>query len=175
MSTNWYIVKVSHGQERKLNDQFNEKIALGKIKNVIRFICPLEEKIVTVKGKKIKKGSVIYNGYLYFETEKLLSDDELKTISLFPNIMSIMGTKIPKLVSKSDVSKILKDEELNKHIEDKSSEIKKDQKVRIITGVFEGLVGIVSNLTNDGVEVNVNIFERETKVIVPLNNLIKTI
>lgn len=173
MSTNWYIVKVAHGQERKLNDQFNEKIALGKIKNIIRFICPLEEKIVTVKNKKVKKGSVIYNGYLYFETNKLLNDDELKTISLYPNIMSLMGSKIPKLVSKNDVEKILKDDELNKHIENKSTEIKKGQKVKIITGVFEGFNGVVCNLINDDVEVSINIFDRETKVTLPLNNLIK--
>lgn len=173
MSTFWYIIKVSHGQERKLNEQFNEKIKLGKITNIIRFICPLEEKIVTVKNKKVIKSSVIYNGYLYFETIKQLNDDELKTISLYPNVMSLMGSKIPKLISDSDVKKILKDEELNEYKDEKSTIIKVGNKVKIIKGIFEGFLGEVSLITNDGVEVNINIFDRETKVIVQLENLIK--
>lgn len=173
MSTEYYLVKVSHGQERKLNEQFNDKIKLGKITNIVRFLCPIEEKVVTVKNKKVIRGSVIYNGYLYFQTEKKLNDDELKTISLFPNIMSLMGNKLPKLMSENDVKRILKDETLEKHLDEKSTIIKINTEVKIISGIFEGFFGTVSNFTNDGIEVLVNIFDKETKVILPKEHLTK--
>ena len=39
MESNWYVVKVLPGKERSLNEDFNKQISLGKIKNVIRFVC----------------------------------------------------------------------------------------------------------------------------------------
>ena len=58
----------------------------SKINNIKRFICPTEKHMVIVKNKKMIREKVLYSGYLYFETDKRLNEDELKTISLSPNI-----------------------------------------------------------------------------------------
>ncbi|WP_283101714.1 transcription termination/antitermination NusG family protein, partial [Escherichia coli] len=90
MNTSWYVVKVMPGKERQLNEQFNQQISLGRIKNISRFICPTEKEFVIVKNKKVLREKVIYSGYLYFESPKKLVEDELKEIALIPNIMGMM-------------------------------------------------------------------------------------
>ena len=85
METSWYVVKVLPGKERTLNEEFNKQINLGKLNNIIRFVCPTEKEFVVVKKKKVLKEKVLYSGYLYFESPKSLSEDELKHISR-PNI-----------------------------------------------------------------------------------------
>jgi len=40
MNTAWYVVKVLHGKERSLTEQFNKDIGLGRINKIVRFVCP---------------------------------------------------------------------------------------------------------------------------------------
>ena len=49
MNTQWYVVKVLPGKERKITEHFNKEISLGKIKNIERFICPLEKEYIQLK------------------------------------------------------------------------------------------------------------------------------
>ena len=42
MESYWYVVKVLPGKERKLCEQFNKDIEHSRIKNITRFVCPLE-------------------------------------------------------------------------------------------------------------------------------------
>lgn len=115
MNTFWYIVKVLPGKERLLNEQFNNDILSGKIKNIIRFICPTEKENMVVRNKRVLRERVIYSGYLYFETSEKLELDELKWISLIPNIMSMGGSRLPVLMQENDISRILKDDTLEEH------------------------------------------------------------
>ena len=80
METVWYVVKVLPGKERLLNEQFNKDIGLGRISNIVRFVCPTEKELVVLKNKKVLREKVLYSGYLYFESVKKLQDDDLKVI-----------------------------------------------------------------------------------------------
>ena len=77
----WYVIKVMPGKERQLSEQFNTQITMGNIGYISRFVCPLEKEFVVVKKKKTIREKVIYNGYLYFESESKLNDGQLKEIS----------------------------------------------------------------------------------------------
>jgi len=59
MQNNWYLVKVLPGKERQLTEQYNKEISLGKIPNILRFVCPLEKNLAhskkTLLWLKIKK------------------------------------------------------------------------------------------------------------------------
>ena len=120
MESNWYIIKVMPGKERKLNEQFNKEISLGKIENIKRFICPTEQNLVVVKNKKIIKEKVLYSGYLYFETGKKLEESDLKIIAGIDGIMGMMGDRTPIKVRSEEVRKILKDDETLKFMFDDS-------------------------------------------------------
>ena len=106
METNWYLVKVLPGKERSLAEEFNKNISQGKMTSVTRFVCPTEKQVVVVRNKKAIREKVLYSGYLYFESSSKLSDSDLKTISLTPNIMGMMGDRIPVLLRENDIKRI---------------------------------------------------------------------
>jgi len=88
--SNWYVVKVLPGKERQIEDHFNTEISNGELKIIKRFICPTEKNTFIVKNKKTTRDSVIYTGYLYFETEDKLNDADLKRIGGNPLIWEFL-------------------------------------------------------------------------------------
>jgi transcriptional antiterminator NusG len=173
MESNWYVVKVLPGKERSLNEDFNKQISLGKIKNVVRFVCPTEKHFVVVKNKKVLREKVLYSGYLYFEATNKLEEPELKTISLIPNIMGMMGDRMPVLLKEADVRRILKDDTLEEHIESKKLKYIIGERVVISEGPFSSFEGVISDVKGDKVDVEVKIFGRNTAVSLTLNQIEK--
>jgi transcriptional antiterminator NusG len=174
METNWYVVKVLPGKERSLTEQFNKEISLGKIKNITRFICPTEKEFIVVRKKKVLREKVLYSGYLYFESDKKLSNDELKVIASIQNIMGMMGDKTPLLLKETDVRRILKDEVLDDHIESKKLKFTAGDKVIVTEGPFQTFNGVVSEIKGDKVDVEVKIFGRNTLVSLTFEQIEKS-
>lgn len=169
MNTYWYILRVFPGKERQITDEFNERISSGKINNIKRFICPIEKELVTVRKKKILRDKVIYSGYVYFECNEKLNEDELKHISFYENIMSMSGgSKIPILMRQNDVDKIIKDSELEERVKYQTDGLKIKDKVEITEGPFKGFNGQVTEILGEKISLDVSVFGRPTKVI--LNN-----
>ncbi len=173
METNWYVVKVLPGKERTLTEQFNKEISLGKIKNINRFICPLEKEFVSVKNKKVLRDKVLYSGYLYFECGKRLNEEELKSLTGLPNIMGMGGDRTPVLLRESDIKRILKDDTLEEHIESKKLKYIIGERVVISEGPFSSFEGVISDVKGDKVDVEVKIFGRNTAVSLTLNQIEK--
>jgi transcriptional antiterminator NusG len=173
MSNSWYIVKVLPGKERQLTEQFNQQIELKRIKNITRFVCPTEKELVLVKNKKVTREKVIYGGYLYFESPKRLSEDDLKEIASIPNIMGMMGDRKPVLLREEDVRRILKDEALDEHMESKKIKFKVGELVKISEGAFSSFDGVISEITGDKVFLEVKIFGRDTHVELTLSQIQK--
>jgi transcriptional antiterminator NusG len=173
METNWYLVKVLPGKERSLTEEFNKNISLGKMKSVTRFVCPTEKHVVVVRNKKAIREKVLYSGYLYFETPKPLNEDELKTISLLPNIMGMGGNRIPIELRESDVRRILKDDVLEQREDSKRLKYIIGETVTVIEGPFNTFEGVISELKGDKVELEIKIFGRNTAVSLTLNQIAK--
>lgn len=174
MNKYWYLVKVLPGKERKLADELNKQIDINKITNIVRFICPTEKFITKVKNKKVTREKVLYSGYLYFECENILNEDELKTISLIPNIMSMGNNKLPILLSNDDVKRILKDDELERHVDSKLLKYNKGETIKIIDGPFTSFDGIVVEFKeNDYIDIDVKIFGRSTIISLLQNQISK--
>jgi transcriptional antiterminator NusG len=173
MESAWYVVKVLPGKERSLNEQFNKDIELGRIKNITRFICPTEKEFVVVKNKKVLREKVLYSGYLYFETKKQLEEDDLKIISLIPNIMGMMGDRMPMLLKETDIRRILKDDTLEDHIESKKLKYIVGERVVVSEGPFQTFEGVIADIKGDKVDVEVKIFGRNTAVSLSLEQIEK--
>lgn len=173
METNWYLVKVLPGKERSLTEEFNKQITQGKMGNVSRFVCPTEKNVVVVRNKKAIREKVLYSGYLYFESQKRLNDDELKSISLMQNIMGMGGNRIPVLLRESDVMRILKDEVLEKHTDSKRLRYDKGETVMVIEGPFATFEGNISEVKGEKVELEIKIFGRNTAVELTINQIEK--
>ena len=173
MESAWYVVKVLPGKERSLNEQFNKDIELGRIKNIARFICPTEKEFVVLKNKKVLREKVLYSGYLYFETKKQLEEDDLKIISLIPNIMGMMGDRMPMLLKETDIRRILKDDTLEDHIESKKLKYIVGERVVVSEGPFQTFEGVIADIKGDKVDVEVKIFGRNTAVSLSLGQIEK--
>ena len=173
MSTAWSVVKVLPGKERSLTEQFNKDIGLGRISNIMRFVCPTEKEFVVTKKKKVLREKVIYSGYLYFESLKQLENDDLKIISLIPNIMGMMGDRMPMLLKETDVRRILKDDTLVEHIESKKLKFDTGEPIIVCEGPFKDFNGIIKELKGDRVDVEIKIFGRNTAVSLTLEQIQK--
>jgi len=173
MSTAWYVVKVLPGKERSLNEQFNKDIGLGRIININRFVCPTEKEFVVIKNKKTLREKVLYSGYLYFEAPKKLEEDDLKIISLIPNIMGMMGDRMPMLLKDTDVRRILKDDTLEEHIESKKLKFDTGESIIVCEGPFKDFNGIIKEVKGDRVDVEIKIFGRNTAVSLTLEQIQK--
>jgi transcriptional antiterminator NusG len=173
MNTAWYVVKVLPGKERSLTEQFNKDIGIGRISNIMRFICPTEKEFVVVKNKKVIREKVLYSGYLYFEAPKRLEEDDLKIISLIPNIMGMMGDRMPMLLKETDVRRILKDDTLEEHIESKKLKFDMGESIIVCDGPFKEFSGVIKEVKGDRVDVEIKIFGRNTAVSLTLDQIQK--
>jgi len=173
MNTAWYVVKVLPGKERSLTEQFNKDIGMNRISNIMRFICPTEKEFVVVKNKKTLREKVLYSGYLYFEAPKKLEEDDLKIISLIPNIMGMMGDRMPVLLRENDIKRILKDDVLDEHIESKKLKYINGEIVSVIDGPFASFEATISDIKGEKVDVEIKIFGRNTPVSLTLNQIEK--
>jgi transcriptional antiterminator NusG len=173
MENYWYVMKVLSGKEKALSEQLNQQITLGKINNVLRFLCPIEKEYIQVKDKKVLRDKIIYNGYVYFESKNKLKEDELKDFSNFPHVISMFGEKMPLLMSKMDVQRILKDELLNEHNETKRIKYSIGEIILIKDGAFGNFEGSISSINDDKVDVDVMIFGRKTPVTLNIEQISK--
>jgi transcriptional antiterminator NusG len=173
MEQSWYVVKVLPGKERSLSEQFNKEIELGRIKNISRFVCPTEKEFVALKNKKVLREKVLYSGYLYFESIKNLENDQLKEISLIPNIMGMMGDRMPVKLRESDIRRILKDDSLEQHIDSKKVKFMSGETVKVIEGPFTSFEGTIKELKGDKIDVEIKIFGRNTPVTLTLDQIEK--
>lgn len=173
MNTNWYVVKVLPGKERSLTEQFNKEIELGRINDIIRFVCPTEKEFVNVKNKKVLREKVLYSGYLYFESTKLLEEPKLKEIASMQNIMGMIGEKMPLKLRESDIRRILKDDTLKEHIDAKKLKYILGESVKVTEGPFSSFVGVINDIKGDKVDIEIKIFGRNTPVTLQLNQIEK--
>lgn len=175
MNSYWYVLKVFPGKEKQLTEQINQQISLGRVNNIKRVVCPTEKEYVTVKKKKILRDKVIYNGYVYFESQNNLNEDELKNFSNYPNVMSILGNKLPMRMNTKDIERILKDDALLEHNENKKTKYKIGERVIINDGPFKTFEGYVKSMNDDKVDVEVSIFGRANNISLFIEQIIKIV
>lgn len=174
MESYWYVVKVLPGKERKLCEQFNKDIEHSRIKNITRFVCPLEKETVVVRDKRVIREKVLYSGYLYFESSRKLENDDLKVIAAIQNIMAMGGDRTPVLLNRSDIKRILKDETLEEHIESKKLVYIVGSTVKVIDGPFKGFNGTIGEINGEKIIIEVKIFGRNTNVELTLTQIEKS-
>lgn len=173
MESHWYVIKVLPGKERILKEDFNKLISQGKLSNIIRFLCPTEKELKVVKNKKVVREKVLYTGYLYFESEKQLIEDDLKNISSMSGLMGMMGDKTPIKLRESDIKRIIKDEKLDEHNSTSKFTYQVGEYIKIIDGPFNSFEGLISNIIGERVSLEVKIFGRVTPVELTLKQIEK--
>jgi len=173
MDSHWYVVKVLPGKERILKEEFNKQITQGKINNITRFVCPTEKELKIIKNKKVIREKVLYSGYLYFESQNNLSNEDLKFISGFNGIMGFMGERIPIKLRETDIKRVIKDEELEEFNQSMKYQYSVGDSIKIIDGPFTTFEGVISSINGEKVSLEVRIFGRVTSVELTLRQIEK--
>tara|TARA_R110001592_G_scaffold64818_9_gene199264 strand:+ start:14420 stop:14941 length:522 start_codon:yes stop_codon:yes gene_type:complete len=163
MGSYWYLVKVLPGKERQLKDRFNSEIDLGNIRGIKEFVCPLEKELKMVKTKKIIRERVIYTGYLYFETEEILTEDDLTNLSYLPDTMKVLGDNRPIRVRDKEIQRVLKTGHEGQEISN-GVQYTIGETIKVIDGPFNTFEGEIRLINGDKVDVDVKVFGRPTKV-----------
>jgi len=132
----------------------------------------LEKQYKMIKNKRVIRERVIYTGYLYFEAEHELDQDELKNLSYLPDIMKVLGDKRPVRLRDREIQRVLnegqKGQDVKSRIEYRVGEV-----VKVIDGPFNTFEGEVRNVEGDKVDVDVKVFGRPTKVSLTIEQIQK--
>jgi transcriptional antiterminator NusG len=86
----------------------------------------------------------------------------------------MLGDKRPKLMGPVDIQKIIKDDKLDLHRENKLVAFMIGEEVTLTDGPFTSFVGTITDIKGDKVTLNVRIFGRFTSVTIDIEHIKKT-
>ena len=171
----WYVIHVLSGQELKVRDSIERRIAAEEMGDVIFEVLVPQERVSEVKaGKKREANRKFYPGYIIMNMHLLHEDNTLVTRAWYfvqetDGIINFAGSKDrPMPMPRSEVEGMLN------QIKEREGSIKPavafevGDTVVVSDGPFEGQNGVVAEVNEEKGEVmvSVNIFGRET--LVPL-------
>jgi transcriptional antiterminator NusG len=171
----WYVIHVLSGQELKVRDSIERRIAAEEMSDVIFEVLVPQERISEVKaGKKREANRKFYPGYIIINMHLLNDDNSLVSRTWYfvqetDGVINFAGSKDrPMPMPSSEVEGMLN------QIKEREGSIKPavafegGDAVIVSDGPFEGQNGVVAEVNEEKGEVmvSVNIFGRET--LVPL-------
>lgn len=171
----WYVIHVLSGQELKVRDSIERRIAAEEMGDVIFEVLVPQERVSEVKaGKKREANRKFYPGYIIINMHLLHEDNTLVDRTWYfvqetDGVINFAGSKDrPMPMPRSEVEGMLN------QIKEREGSIKPavafeaGDTVVVSDGPFEGQSGVVAEVNEEKGEVmvSVNIFGRET--LVPL-------
>lgn len=163
MDYKWYILNVVSGQENKICNEINDRIAEGSDKVREAFV-PVKRGWKYVRGKKVEDLQKVFPGYVFVnvhydpETHALLRS--------VPKSLGFLGQKNkPEPVPEAQVEKLRQQAETPEVVIDANTFSVGDI-VKIMGGPFESFTGTVEALEPDKnlLKISVSIFGRATMV-----------
>ncbi|MFH1038650.1 MAG: transcription termination/antitermination protein NusG [PVC group bacterium] len=166
MSHQWYVIHTLSGQEQKVKEALERRIALDNLEEKISRVMIPYEKVSEVKGgKKIISHRKFWPGYVFIKMEYM--DRTFYAINETSGVIGFIGTRMPPYpVAESEIAAVLS------QIEEKKEKVKPKvlfttgEAVKITDGPFASMTGLVENVDPDKgkMTVRVSIFGRETPV-----------
>ncbi len=174
----WYIVNTQSGYENKVKERIQKRAEESGMSNFINEVyVPAETVKVMRGGKKVSKEEKFFPGYVL--VKMVMNDTTWTLVSKTSGVAGFVGahatTKeegriIPTPLSEADLSRIFKDtgDSADKKKSDISELIKLEfdigEKVKVIDGPFNGLVGVIESINTDKgkIVVVIEIFGRST-------------
>jgi transcriptional antiterminator NusG len=160
----WYVVHCYSGYENKVRHAIEQRIeTMGMQDRIFDVVVPTEEQIEIKDGKRKSVERRVFPGYIL--VEMVMDEDSWYVVRNTPGVTGFvgMGNK-PTPLRDEEVSQIMKRMEAEAPVVKVT--YRPGQKVRIIDGPFNDIVGIVSeiDMERSKVRVMVSFFGRETPV-----------
>lgn len=166
MAQRWYVIHTLSGQEHKVKESIENRIAVEKLGDKITQVLIPYEKVSEVKGgRKIITQRKFWPGYVFVKMEFM--DKTYYLINETVGVIGFIGTSVPpQPVTEEEILAVLA------QIEEKKEKVKpkvlfaEGETVKITDGPFANMTGVVENVDPDKgkITVRVSIFGRETPV-----------
>lgn len=156
----WYVVHTYSGHENKVKANIEKIVENRGMQDIIHEVAvPTEEIAETKNGKKKIKSRKVFPGYAL--VKMVMTDESWYVVRNTRGVTGFVGPG-------SKPIPLTEDEVRNMGIETRRVEIDlhEGQSVRVTTGPFEDLVGVIEAINHDkqSVRVKISMFGRETPV-----------
>jgi transcriptional antiterminator NusG len=160
----WYVIHCYSGYENKVRHAIEQRIeTMGMENKIFDVVVPTEEQIEIKDGKRRTVERRVFPGYIL--VQMLLDEDSWYVVRNTPGVTGFvgMGNK-PTPLREDEVAQIMKRMEADAPVVKVT--FKSGQKVRIVDGPFNDIIGTVEEIDVDRAKVRVlvSFFGRDTPV-----------
>jgi transcriptional antiterminator NusG len=160
----WYVVHCYSGHENKVKHAVLQRIqTMGMQDKIFDVLIPTAEEIEVKEGKQKKIEKRVFPGYIL--VEMIMDEDSWYVVRNTTGVTGFvgMGTE-PTPLSEDEVKHIMR--RMESEVPTVKVNFKVGQRVRIVSGPFNDIIGVVSDIYPDRnkVRVMVSFFGRETPV-----------
>ena len=173
MNKEWYVVNTYSGHESKVKEKLEMRASsMGMEDYILRVVVP-EAKEIDANGKeKMKK---LFPGYIL--VEMIMTDEAWFVVRNTPGVTGFIGSSgkgaKPFPLTPQEVDKILSSMGMSRL--DSENDLKEGEKVKVISGPFEGMFGIIKSvdIENAKLDVAIDLFGQETIVELAFSEISK--
>ena len=173
MEKEWYVVNTYSGHENKVKEKLEMRASsMGMENYILRVVVP-EETVVYANGKE--KQVKLFPGYIL--VEMVMTDEAWFIVRNTPGVTGFIGSSgkgaKPFPLTPAEVDRILGSMGMSRL--DAENDLKEGEKVKVISGPFEGMFGTIksTNLKESKLEVSIDLFGQETTVELELSQISK--
>lgn len=177
MQKEWYVVNTYSGHENKVKEKLEMRAnSMGMEDYIFRVVVPEQTEVAMKDGKQVEKVNKMFPGYII--VEMIMTDEAWFVVRNTPGVTGFIGSSgkgaKPFPLTPMEVDKILNSMGMSRL--SMGSEIKEDDKVKVINGPFAGMFGTVKtyDVPTGTIEVAVDLFGQETIVELNLSEIEKT-
>lgn len=160
----WYVVHCYSGYENKVRHAIEQRIeTMGMQDRIFDVIVPTEEEVEIKDGKRRVVERRVFPGYIL--VQMLLDEDSWYVVRNTPGVTGFVGMgNDPTPLRKEEVDQIMQRMEAEAPVV--KANFRVGEKVRIIDGPFNDIIGTVGEIDMERakVRVMVSFFGRETPV-----------
>ncbi|MFA6808010.1 MAG: transcription termination/antitermination protein NusG [Eubacteriales bacterium] len=164
MANDWYVIHTYSGYENKVKTNLEKRLeSMNMEDKIFRVLVPMEDEIEIKNGKKKVTKRKVFPGYVLVEMD--MTDASWYVVRNTPGVTGFVGSGTkPIPLMEHEVAAILRQMGLEK-VRAKI-DVVVGQSVRVVSGPFEGFIGVVKEILEDKakVKVAVSMFGRETPV-----------
>ncbi len=174
MEKQWYVVNTYSGHENKVKEKLEMRATSMDMDDYIfRVIIPEQKEVEIKDGVTKEKVKKMFPGYIL--VEMIMSDEAWFVVRNTPGVTGFIGSSgkgaKPTPLQPYEVDTILKNIGISRL--DVEKELEVGTKVRIISGAFTGMYGVIEelDLEQQKLMLNVDLFGQETSVEADLTQI----
>ena len=170
----WYVVNTYSGHENKVKENLEMRAqSMGMDDYIFRVIVPEQKEVEIKEGVTKEKVKKMFPGYIL--VEMVMSDEAWFVVRNTPGVTGFIGSSgkgaKPTPLQPYEVDTILKNIGISRL--DVEKELEVGTKVKIISGAFTGMYGVIEelDLEQQKLSLTVDLFGQETSVEADLTQI----